>query len=54
MTIPPKASIAPTIPSTSISLNGKRLWLLTCGDFATHAHYAQYLAPMDLEVDDEP
>jgi len=52
-TFEPEGFYNPTIPSKFISPDGRRLWLLTCGDFATHAHYALHLVPMDLEVDDD-
>jgi len=53
-TFEPQGFYNPTIPGKFISADGKRLWLLTCGDFATHAYYALHLIPLDLEVEGEP
>jgi hypothetical protein len=47
----PEGFYNPTIPSKFISPDGKRLWLLTCGDFATHAYYALHVVAIDLEVE---
>jgi hypothetical protein len=29
------------------------MWLLTCGDFVTHAHYALHAAELTLTLADE-
>ncbi len=47
----PQGFYNPTIPSRFISDDGRTLWLLTCGDFATHAHYALHAAPLTLTID---
>ncbi len=49
----PQGFYNPTIPGKFISPDGRRLWLLTCGDFATHAYYALHLVSLDLEVEGE-
>jgi hypothetical protein len=48
----PEGFYNPVIPPRFISADGRRLWVLTCGDFVTHAHYALHVAPLDLEIDE--
>ena len=47
----PEGFYNPSIPSRFVSPDGTRLWVLTCGDFVTHAHYALHIAPLDLEME---
>ncbi len=48
----PEGFYNPSIPSRFISDDGSRLWLLTCGDFVTKAHYALYAVELTLTVEE--
>ena len=50
----PEGFYNPVIPPRFISPDGRRLWVLTCGDFVTHAHYALHVVPIDLNIEGEP
>ncbi len=52
----PEGFYNPSVPSRFVSPDGTRLWVLTCGDFVTHAYYALHVAPLDLQLvdDDDP
>lgn len=44
----PEGFYNPSIPSRFVSSDGQRLWLLTCGDFVTHAHYALHAVELTI------
>jgi len=52
----PQGFYNPSIPSRFISEDGTRMWLLTCGDFVTHAHYALHAVELTItpSTDGEP
>ncbi len=57
----PEGFYNPSMPSRFISADGTRMWLLTCGDFSTHAYYAMHAVEVTLTAgesqagsDDEP
>lgn len=48
----PEGFYNPSIPSRFISDDGSRLWMLTCGDFDTKAHYALYAVELNLTIEE--
>jgi hypothetical protein len=44
----PQGFYNPSIPSRFLTDDGTGLWLLTCGDFSTHAYYALHAAELTL------
>lgn len=46
----PEGFYNPSIPSRFVSADGTSMWMLTCGDFVTHAHYALHAVELRLTV----
>lgn len=49
----PEGFYNPSIPSRFVRDDGRSMWLLTCGDFVTHAHYALHAVELTLHLDTE-
>lgn len=47
----PEGFYNPTIPAKFVSPDGRNLWILTAGDFATQAYYALHAVPVSLEIE---
>jgi hypothetical protein len=47
----PEGFYNPTIPAKFMSPDGRKMWILTAGDFATQAYYRLHAIPVTLDVE---